>query len=558
MLAQKKISLLLAALIVASMLIGACAQATPAPTTAPAQPPAATTSEPAAPAATKPPVVEPTAAPVEADTPAPAMDDKYGGVLRHAMQPVTNIDPAFLSSVPDDDAARQWHDFLVYIGEDNEPDVNRSVAESWSASEDGLTWTFTLRQGILFHDGKEMTSKDVKFSFDRLRDPEVGASTVELYSNITDIQAPDDYTVVFTLKDTNPDFLKDLGDYHALIMDADATDFATDWNGTGPFILKAYSPEDRMTFERNPNYWLKDDEGNALPYLDGMEFIFIADSTAQVEALRGGQADWVLYLPAEFAATIDEGPDTTLYRTPSNTAYVLRMRSDRGPAADNQVRKALRLATDREAILQAAFQGLGVAGLDSPIGPVYGDMAISTPLPARDAEAAKAMLAEAGYADLTIDLTCQDRAPVPAICTIWKEQLAEAGVTANIQLVPTDIYYGADNTWLEADFAITDWGSRPYPQPYLDLAYTCTAQWNESHWCDEEFDKLAAAAAKEMDPQKRNEYYQQLQQIFQERGPIILTFFIDNLWGASAKLQGVKPTMGLGTSVDLRYVWFQK
>ena len=169
------------------------------------------------------------------------------------------------------------------------------------------------------------------------------------------------------------------------------------------------------------------------------------------------------------------------------------------------------------------------------------------------------MLAEAGYPDgLTIEIACQDRTPIPAICAIWKEQLAEAGVTVEIQLVPTDVYYGADNIWLEADFGITDWGSRPYPQPYLDLAYVCGAEWNEGHWCDEEMDELSAQAAKEMDPAKRVELYHQIQRIFQEHGPIILTFFLNNLWGASAKLGGITPTLGLGASLDLRYVYFMK
>ena len=534
MFAKKHLYILASLSILTAILLAACAQATPAPVEPAAEEPGEAIAE-------------------------PPVSSRYGGVLRHAIQPVANLDPAFLSSIPDDEAARQWHDFLVFIGEDNVPDPARGVAESWSASEDGLAWTFKLRQGVLFHDGKEMTSRDVKFTFDRLRDPEVGAATVGLYSNITGIDAPDDYTVVFNLANTNPDFLKDLGDYHALIVDADGTDFATQWNGTGPFILKSYSPEDRLVFERNPNYWLKDEQGNQLPYLDGMEFIFIPDSVAQIEALRGGQVDWLIYLPSEFATTIDESPNTTLYRQPSNTAYVLRMRSDREPASDNRVRQALKLATDREAILLGAFQGLGVAGLDTPLGPVYTEYFLDELLPARDPKQARLLLAEAGYeAGLTIEIYCQDRAPVPAICTIWKEQLAEAGVTLNIQLVPTDVYYGADNMWLEVDFAITDWGSRPYPQPYLDLAYTCTAQWNESHWCDPELDELAALAAKEMDPQVRAEQYRQIQQIFRERGPIILTFFIDNLWGASSRLQGVRPTMGLGTSVDLRYVYFEQ
>lgn len=557
MFASKRLYALLAVVMCVAILLAACAPAVqPAATEAPA--PAKT--EAPAPAQTEAPAPAVTEAPAApAATEAPAASSKYGGILRHAIQPATMLDPAFLSSVPDDELARQWHDFLVFIGEDNSPDPARGVAESWAVSQDGLTWTFKLRQNVVFHDGKKMTSKDVKFTFDRLRDPKIGAATVELYSNITDIQAPDDFSVVFVLKDTNPDFLKDLGDYHALIVDSAGKDFAKEWNGTGPFVLKSYSPEDRVVFERNPNYWLKDIEGNQLPYLDGMEFLFIADSTAQVEALRGGQVDYLIYLPAEYVQTLKDDPNMAVYEQPSNTSYVLHMRSDRKPASDEKVRKALKLATDREAILQGAFQGLGVAGLDTPIGPVYGDLFLNQPLPARDPAAAKALLAEAGYPDgLTIELACQDRTPVPAICTIWKEQLAEAGVTVDIKLVPTDVYYGADNMWLEADFAITDWGSRPYPQPYLDLAYVCGAKWNESHWCDKDMDALAAQASKEMDPVKRAELYHQIQQIFQERGPIILTFFLNNLWGASAKLEGLKPTMGLGTGVDLRYVSIKK
>lgn len=539
--AHKKLYIVLALMLTVSMLLTACGGgSTTVPTQPQSQPPAS---------------ANPTKAP---EAPPPVAADKYGGILRHAIQPITNLDPAFLSTVPDDEAARQWHDFLVFIGEDNSPDVSRSVAEKWEYSSDGLTWTFKLRRGIKFHDGKEMTSRDVKFTFDRLRDPAVGAATVALYSNIVDIEAPDDYTVVFKLTNPNPDFLKDLGDYHALVMDADTTDFAKQWNGTGPFILKTYIPEDRMVFERNPNYWMKDAEGNQLPYLDGMEFIFIPDSTAQVEALRGGQVDYIIYLPSEYVdVLIREGLE--VYQSPSNTAYVLRMRSDRAPANDNKVRQALKLATDTEEILDGAFQGLGVPGTGTPFGPIYGDFFLNEPNPVRDPARAKELLAEAGYPNgLAIEITCQDRSPVPAICTIWKEQLAEAGVTVNINLVPTDVYYGADNLWLEADFAVTDWGSRPYPQPYLDLAYTCVAQWNESHWCDDELDRLAGLAAKEVDPAKRAEYYLQIQRIFKERGPIILTFFVNNLWGASANLRGFTPTMGLGTSADLRQVYFEK
>jgi peptide/nickel transport system substrate-binding protein len=226
-----KLFFLVTIIMVLSLVLAACGTETASPTSVPET---AETTEPEKPEE-------------------PAMSAKYGGTLRHAYFAPNSMDPAFLSSISDDEICRQWHDRLVFIDEDCKADASRGVAESWDVTDDGITWTFYLREGVLFHDGKEMTSRDVKFTFDRLRDPDVGAATVALYSNITDVQAPDDYTVVFSLANTNPDFLKDLGDYHAMIMDADATDFATEWNGTGPFMIESYLPEDRIVFTRNPN-----------------------------------------------------------------------------------------------------------------------------------------------------------------------------------------------------------------------------------------------------------------------------------------------------------------
>lgn len=538
----RKLHFLVAIIMVLSLVLAACGGETPEPAE---EPEAAETAEE---------TVAETTEPEE-----PAVSDKYGGTLRHAYFAPNSLDPGFLSSISDDEIGRQWHDFLVFVGEDSMPDASRGIAESWAVSDDGLTWTFNLRKGVLFHDGREMTSRDVKFTFDRLRDPEIGAATVALYSNITDIQAPDDYTVVFSLANTNPDFLKDLGDYHALIMDADTTDFNTEWNGTGPFMIDSYLPEDRIVFTRNPNYWLTDDEGNQLPYLEGMEFIFMGEPSAQVDALRGGQIDYLIYLPAEYVATLEEDPNTVVISSPSNTTFLIRMRTDRGPTGDVKVRQALKMATDRSAILEGAIQGLGVTGRDTPFGPVYGDFYLDVPEPVRDVEGAKALLEEAGYPDgFEIEMVVQETSPAPAIATIWKEQMAEIGVTIDIRIVPADVYYGADNLWLEADLGITDWGSRPYPQPYLALAYVCDAAWPETHFCDAELDEQAAITATEMDVAKRTAGYHRIQEIFMERGGVIVPFFINNLWGASTSLKGLKPTMTLGTALDLRYVYFEE
>lgn len=495
-----------------------------------------------------------------ADTAKPAemKEGKYGGILRKAFFAPNALDPAFTTSITDEEICRFWGDFLVYVDEGLRPDAKRSLAEKWDVSADGLTWTFTIRKGIKFHKGQSLTSRDVKFTFDRLRDPKVGAATVAIYASITDIQAPDDNTVVFKLSQPTPDLLTNLGDYHAIILANGTTDFNSQ-NGTGAFIVQSYLPEDRMTLKRNPNYWRKDAEGNQLPFIDGIEYIFLAEPSAQVEALRGGQVDYLLYLPSEYVQTVKNDPNLEVYQKPSNTHYVIRMRSDRKPFSDVKVRQAFRAAIDRKAILAGAFEGLGVTGRDTPFGPAYADFYLDVPEIKRDIPKAKQLLAEAGYgAGFKITLTTQQASPVPAIATILKEQLAEAGVTVDIQLVPPDVYYGADNLWIEADFAITDWGARPTPQPYLDLAYTTGAKWNESHWNDPEVDKLASQAAKEIDRAKRADLYKQIQRIFIERGPILVPFFNNSLWGATKKLKGVVPTGYLGTALDLTQVYFEK
>jgi peptide/nickel transport system substrate-binding protein len=489
---------------------------------------------------------------------ATAASSKYGGTLVEAYTAPTNMDPAFYSTVSDDQIGKQIYDFLVFIGEDLQPDVNRSLAEKWTVDQTGKIWTFNLRQGVLFQNGKNFTSRDVKFTFDRLRDPKVGAATVKMYSNIADISTPDDYTVVFTLNDPNPDFLKDLGDYHAGIEDADNATPGKVFNGTGPFMVKSYSPEDRITFARNPHYWMKDADGNQLPYLDGMTFLFLSDPSAQVEALQSGQVNYLQYLPVEAVPTLAKDPNVVVYQCPSNLSYAIHMRCDQKPASDPRVREALKLGTDNNAILQGAIGGLGVVGSDTPIGPSYKDFYLNVPAPQQDVAKAKQLLAEAGYPNgFTLTLVTQNSSPVPAIATIWKEQMADIGVTVNIQLVEPEVYYGSNNLWLTCAFGITDWGSRAYPQPYLDLSYVTNAQWNESHWSDPQLDSLAASAGKEMDPAKRADDYRQIQQIFIDRGPVIIPFFKNNMWAASSKLKGLKPTSYEGTAMDLRTVYFQ-
>jgi len=463
-----------------------------------------------------------------------------GGTLKVGAQPSSNLDPHFAASITDIMINEQIYHHLTFISPENEavPDL----ATSWE-SPDGKVWTFHLQQGVKFSNGQPVTARDVVFSYDRLRNPEVGAPTVKLYANIEKIEAVDDHTVRFTLKNTNPEFAADVGDFHACVIPAGTTDPGKTRIGSGPFVLASYFPEDRVVLKRNENFSGKDAAGNALPKLDGVDFIFSPDMGGQVEALRGGELNFLGGLTTEFAETVEKDPHTKLLTNDSNMHWALHMRSDEGHvAADPRVREALKLATDHQAIINAVRPGLAAVGNGfSPVGPAFKEYFMDVP-PKMDLEKAKQLLTEAGHGDgLKITLVAQNQLDVIPIATVWKEQMAKIGVDVEIKVIPSDVYYGeGEDSWLKCDFGITDWGSRATPVTYFNLAYTGDGPWNGSHWQDAEFDKLTHAVDQEMDPAKRKELYHQLQSILIERGPVIVPYFEKAVVGVSANLEGVE------------------
>ena len=458
----------------------------------------------------------------EVPTAEPAAPAAPEGVLRVAMDVPVQLDPAFASSDTEIAILNAIYDYLIDIAPNN--DIQPRLAQSWTVSEDGLTYVFTLPEGVLFHDGSPLTAADVVWTFDRLRDPELGLPTADLYSNIASVEATGDTEVTFTLAATNPFFLYDLSDNHALIVKAGTEDF-TQFNGTGPFKATNYSPEDRMEFAANENYFIPGKPGVA-----NLEMVFFSDQAASVDALRGGQIDLVMRMPTPLFLTLQQEPGIVTSNIPTNGFDLIRLRSDRAPGNDERVIQAFKLATDRDAISDLVTLGLGAVGRDSPIGPLYtAYYTTEPPIPARDPAAAKALLADAGYTDgLQIDLHVPDSGDRPDLAVILKEQWAEAGIDANVIVEPESVYYG-DNGWLEVDLGITGWGSRPIPQFYLDVMLKCGAQWNESHFCDAEFDELATTAGTTLDEAERVAAYQDIQRIMIERGPVIIPYFFAQL-----------------------------
>ena len=451
--------------------------------------------------------------------------------LRVGMEIPVQLDPAFASSDVEIAILNAVYDYLVDI--DAENNIQPRLATEWEISEDGLTYTFTLSPDATFHDGSPVTAADVVWTFDRLRDASSELPTVALYSNINSITAQDDQTVVFTLNETNPFFLFDLSDNHALILKS-GTENPADLNGSGPFKVVDYLVEDRIQLEANPDYFVEGKPGVA-----NLEILFFSDQAAAVDAIRGGQLDLIMRMPTPLFQTLQESPELVTVNIPTNGFDLVRLRSDQEPGNDPRVIQAFKLATDRQSIVDIVTLGLGAPGKDSPIGPTFQQWyAADLEVPARDPEAARALLAEAGYPDgLELDLHTPDTGDRPDLAVVLKEQWAEAGINVNVIVEPESVYYG-ENGWLEVPLGITGWGHRPYPQFYLDVMLTCDAVWNESHFCDEEFDQLVEVAGTTSDETERAEAYAEIQRILLERGPIIVPYFFPQLAAIHERFEG--------------------
>ncbi|MDX1413561.1 MAG: ABC transporter substrate-binding protein [Candidatus Promineifilaceae bacterium] len=454
--------------------------------------------------------------------------DSSGGTLRVAMQPIVNIDPINISSDSEILVANHVYDYLVDI--DPQSNIIPRLATEWRSTDGGSTYVFTLADGVKWHDGSEFSAADVVWTYERLRSTE-GTPTADLFANIESIEATGDLEVTFKLAKPNSFFLYDLSDNHALILKEGTSDADSNFNGTGPFIVEQYSPEDRIEMVANEDYFI---EGQ--PNLDRLEIIFFNDDAAAVDALIGGQIDLAMRMPTALFVTLQQEPGINTHSIPTNGFDLVRLRSDREPGNDPRVMQALKLATDREAIFNVVQQGFGAIGNDTPIGPLY--EAYFNPdvaPPARDVEAAKALLAEAGYDEsnpLILTLHTPDTGGRPDLAAVLKEQWAEAGVEIEISVEPESVYYG-DEGWLEVDLGITGWGSRPYPQFYLETMLVTDAKWNESHFSDEEFDRLVTTAGTTVDDSERVKAYRQIQQLLVDRGPIMVPYFFAQLGAIS-------------------------
>ncbi len=461
-----------------------------------------------------------------------------GGILIHgatggsskdtldAHRPVTNPDIARCFNL--------YEPLLVW---DNDYRLAPALAESVEPSKDAMTWTVKLRQGVTFHNGKDVTPEDVIFSLKRVADPKSPTSAGVALAPIIDLGATkksDAHTVVIKLK--TPYALLDnlLAEYTLGIVPQDYD--PKNPVGTAAFRYKSFTPGKNSVFTRYDDYW----GDKAL--VDELQIQDFADPNAQVNALQGGQVQTIDNLPYNLIDTL-KSQGGQILESKSGAWVPFTMRVDVKPFTDVRVRQAMRLICDRQQMIDNALSGHGRLGNDlyAPF-----DVAYAKDLPQRqqDIEQAKSLLKQAGQEGLQVQLFTGDDigSVAPASAALFVQQAKKAGV--DVKVVKKNPFYGDD--YLSYPFGQDFWNTRLYlPQAAVGVMKGGT--YNETH-----FDKLPdypkyagliAAAQKETDETKRNSILHDAQEIEYNEGGYIIWGFRNQIDGLSNKVQGLKPSV---------------
>ncbi len=398
------------------------------------------------------------------------------------------------------------------------------LAESWEGSKDGKTWSFKLRKGITFHNGKTLTPEDVVYSFQIHMGDDTKSVAKPFLSGLEEVKADGPDTVVFKLSGANVGFPAITSIPPFVIVPAGDGDFEAG-TGTGGYILEQWEPGVRSLARRNPNYWKS---GRA--HFDSVEMIAIKDSTARNNALISGEIDAFNFVDPKTVALLQNSGKAKIVQTQSKAHYVFPMLVDMEPFSDPDVRNAMKYAIDREDLVKRVLRGFGSVGNDQPLGPGYEFYDPSIPQHEFDPEKAKFLLKKAGKSDFTTQLFVSETPFTGATdaAILFKEQALKSGVTIDVVKTPEDGYWS--DIWAKKPFCASRWSGRVNEDAMLSLAYTdegLKVGWNETHFNDPRLNKLVLEARAEFDVDKRREMYGECQRIIHDDGGALVFAFAD-------------------------------
>jgi peptide/nickel transport system substrate-binding protein len=392
--------------------------------------------------------------------------------------------------------AANCYDTLTFADQDF--NLSPALATEWTASNGAQTWSFRLRNGVTFHDGSKLTSKDVAYTLNRVLDPSVAAASlgdISPYLAASGIDASDPTTITLNLLRPNAFLPVILSSVTLSIVKDGETDFSTG-NGTGPFSISAFNPAANLMLARYDNYWK-----SGLPYLDGVHYEVIADDATRIQALTTGTQD---------IADDISGAETLLLKGNNVTSYVIKaggwvgltMFGNVAPFNNPQVIRAMQYAANRSQIMDVVAPGIDLLSPDIPIptsDPFYPTGLTPRPY---DPDQAKSLLKAAGHSNLTVPFWCYQGDKLDTV-EAYKSTAAPAGITVNIEDVPHATFFSNDFL-IKPSIGISV--ARLHIASALSLLYGKGGSLNMTHFDNPQVDQLieAAVASTDFATQKRN------------------------------------------------------
>jgi peptide/nickel transport system substrate-binding protein len=440
------------------------------------------------------------------------------------------LDPALNASKVPYSFLRTWGETLVDITPAGEPVPH--LATSWEPSNGAKTWTFTLRKGVLFHNGKEMDSDDVVKTLQRHSGEDTKSGALGIMRDIENIKANGKNQVILELKEGNADLPYLMSDYHLTIQPGGGFDNPNAGIGTGPYVVTVNEPGIRHIGEKFKDYW-NDKVGHA----DTVEIRVMNDQTARMSALQSGNIQIANVVAAKTAKLMARLPNITIENTSGKGHYPFLMHADTAPFDNADLRLALKYAINREDMVSRILQGYGSVGNDFPINKAYDLFDDSIEQRTQDLDKAAYHYKKSGHTGPVV-LRTSDAAFAGAVdaSILFSQQAAKAGIKVEVKREPADGYWS--NVWNAQPFCTSYWSGRNTQDEMYAVAYKSDADWNDTNWRRPEFDKLLSQARVETDRTNRKQIYSDMGRMVRDDGGAMIPFFNDFIDGVSKKVGG--------------------
>ena len=466
-----------------------------------------------------------------------------GGTIRVAAQRPKTLDPVNMVDLAAYGLVAQSMEFLCTLNTDAS-DIAPGLATKWAPNDTNSVWTFDLREGVTWHDGKPFTADDVVATMERL--VAAGNSGLKGVIDKGSVVATTPTQVTFTLVGPNGNF-----PYLVSVFNAQSVitpkDYATGTTldklpaGTGAWKMTKFDVATGASFARNDAWW-----GGKTP-LDTTEFTFFDETAAMVTAYQGGQVDALVQFDVLSGAPLFNDANFTVVDTPTTNHRQIWMRTDTGQFTDKKVRQALALTIDRPALIQALFKGRAVLGNDHVIAPFYPYFSDTVPQRARNIEMAKQLLSEAGKSDLKATLQYGQLNEIPDLAVLLQSQAAEAGITLTPNGTDNNKFYDAQ--WCvttatppcdgNAELGIVDYGHRASPDVFLNSAFKTGGVWNASHYSSAAFDAAFTEFQSAVGVDAQKAACAKIEAVSNDEVPVGNAFFYNYLSGNAKTFTGV-------------------